>query len=276
MAFQLPFDFMREPARAQRPRAAAAPLPGFENESIRYFDAPALSRPLEMPQSVRAGALAGMLVAAVIGGIILFQYFDAIVNAPAREQAALEENLARAVPVEVPAIMSFMTMSDEEVMGALNASGATLYERVAPGTSEDGSFEVIKLPEGVTVADAGAMYVAGIDNLGAADAVRLLNGAWDLTVNHTNGSLVRVRYADFTSLSVQEAVQSAINAAGLGECAIDDSGVDESGNTYAAGVIESEGNVYNWRVSALPLSEMYDISGVPETASYVGIKLTSA
>ncbi|WP_165056240.1 MULTISPECIES: teichoic acid transporter [unclassified Adlercreutzia] len=276
MAFQLPFGSLRDPARMERPRAAAAPLPGFENENIRYLDAPALARPLELPQPVRAGALAGMLVAAVIGGVFLFQYFDAIVNAPAREQAALEENLAREVPIEVPALVSFMTMSDQEVMDALNASGATLYERVAPGTSEDGSFEVIKLPEGVTVADAGAMYLTGIDNLSAADAVRLLNGAWDLTVNHTSGSFARVRYADFTSLSVQEAVQSAINAAGLAECAIDDSGVDESGNTYAAGVIESEGNVYNWRVSALPLSEMYDISGIPASASYVGIKLTSA
>ena len=46
--------------------------------------------------------------------------------------------------------------------------------------------------------------------------------------------------------------------------------VDEAGNTFRTGSIDVNGTTYSWRVSAIALSEVYSISGLPESATYVG------
>ena len=43
-----------------------------------------------------------------------------------------------------------------------------------------------------------------------------------------------------------------------------------------SGTVEANGGAYNWRVSAIALSEVYDIAGLPDTAIYVGIRMTAA
>ena len=264
-------------ARATRPQASGTrALPGFDNENIRYMDAGALSRPLDPTREVRLGMAAAMVAAAVIGGVLLFNYFDGVVNAPAREQAALEENMAREVSLDLPGIASLMSLDDAGIMSVVQASGGEIYERVPVGTSADGSFEVIKLPEGVSVADAGAIYLAGIDSVSPSEAVRVLNGAWDMKVSRTSGTDINIHFADFSSGSVQEAVQNAIVAAGLEQAALVDSGVDDSGNTYASGTVEADGAAYNWQVSGIALSEIYRIDGVSEDAAYVGVRFTQA
>lgn len=249
-------------------------IPGFDNGSIAYMDAGALSRPLDVPQHVRIAAIVALIVAAIIGGVILFNYFDAVVNGPAREKAALEESLAQEVSLGIPGLASLMGLGDEDILAALNQTGATLYERVPLGTSPDVSFEVVKLPDGMTLADAAVLYATGISNLSALDATKLLHGSWDMSVSRTEGTNLYVRYADFTSGSIQGAIENARNEAGLAESELTDSGIDEAGNTYATGTVSDSGVTYNWRISAISLDEVYDISGMPDGAVYVGIRLT--
>ena len=241
---------------------------------VRYFDGAELSRPLAMPPRVRLILLVVMIVAAVIGCTFLGKYFDQILNEPLRQQQALQENLARDVSYDFPSLATLMPLSYEEVMANLTEAGYTLYERTPVGTDPDGGFEVIKLPADVSLEEAGLMYVQGIDNLSASDAVRLLKGAWSLTVSRKAGDDMCVRYADFESGTIESAVQSAMQAEGLETAEITDNGVDDSGNTYQAGVISTESGTYNWRVSAIELDEVYDISGLPNTAFYVGIRFT--
>lgn len=62
---------------------------------------------------------------------------------------------------------------------------------------------------------------------------------------------------------------------GLENAEVTDSGVDDSGNTYQAGVVSTDNGTYNWRVSVIELDEVYDISGLPNTAFYVGIRFTA-
>ncbi len=66
-----------------------------------------------------------------------------------------------------------------------------------------------------------------------------------------------------------------MQAEGLENTEITDSGVDDSGNTYQAGVVSTDAGTCNWRVSVIELNEVYDISGLPNTAFYVGIRLTA-
>ncbi len=242
---------------------------------VRYYDGAELSRPLEMPPRVKAIMLAAMVVAAVVGCLFLGRYFDQIMNEPIRQQQTLQDNLAREVSYDFPLLSSLMPLSDEEIMTALTDAGYTLYERIPVGTDPDGGFEVIKLPADVSLEEAGLMYVQGIDKLSAGDAVKLLKGAWTLTVSRKAGDDMRLRYADFASGTIEKAVQGAMQVEGLENAEVTDSGVDDSGNTYQAGVVSTDNGTYNWRVSVIELDEVYDISGLPNTAFYVGIRFTA-
>ena len=133
----------------------------------------------------------------------------------------------------------------------------------------------LKLPADVSLEEAGLMYVQGIDKLSAGDAVKLLKGAWTLTVSRKAGDDMRLRYADFASGTIEKAVQGAMQVEGLENAEVTDSGVDDSGNTYQAGVVSTDNGTYNWRVSVIELDEVYDISGLPNTAFYVGIRFTA-
>lgn len=88
---------------------------------------------------------------------------------------------------------------------------------------------------------------------------------------------MNVRYADFSSGDVNAAVQAAVAAEGFDPATVpeDGQGVDEVGNTFMTGTVDVDGSTYTWRVSAIALSEVYDISGLPDTAVYVGIRLTA-
>ena len=66
-----------------------------------------------------------------------------------------------------------------------------------------------------------------------------------------------------------------MQAEGLENAKVTDSGVDDSGNTYQAGTVKSDGEKYTWRVSVIDLSEVYDISGLPNTAFFVGIRFSA-
>lgn len=242
---------------------------------VSYLDGAELSRPQEMPVRVRTVMFAAMAVAALIGGLFLAKYLDQVMNEPIRQQQTLQENLTREVSLDLPQLVQFMPENDEDIMASLTDAGYTLYERTPVGANPDGGFEVIKLPPDMSLEEAGLMYTKGIDRLSAADAVRLLKGAWTLDVSRKAGVSMRVRYADFDSGSIEAAVQSAMQAEGLENAKVTDSGVDDSGNTYQAGTVKGDGKKYNWRVSVIELSEMYDISGLPNTAYFVGIRFSA-
>lgn len=261
--------------KAADPYASEMPQ-GFENEGIRYLDARPLDRPLTVPHSVRRGMAAIMVTAAVVGSVGLFWYFDAVVSAPSREAALVEENIARNVPLDLPQLSTLMPLGDQEVLAALQASGDTLFQLVPVGEQAEGGFEVVKLPEGVTVADAAASYATGIDNVSAVTATRLLNGAWRLTVARSGGTDMYVGYADFKSHEPQAAITQAMAAEGIDPASAADAGTDELGNTYSTGSLTVDDHIYNWRISVVPLSTMYRLRGIPDSIQYVGVRFTTA
>ncbi len=271
-------------------------LPGYENENIHYQDAEVLSRPLNMPPTVRAIVIVALVVAAFIGAIMIWWYVDTVFNSSVREQEALEENLSREVIRNVPDLISFMSMDDEQIMSALNEEGNSYYEVTPLGTLSEGGFEIAKLPDDLSADDMAAMYLRGISKLSASEAVQLLNGSWDLTISRNDGTDIYLTYADFSSRSLESALQKAINEVGLQDEEIAESGEDASGNTYATGTIERvieqeptyddeyyyyydddeeevESEIYTWRISVIDLTEIYDISGLPDNSYYVGIRL---
>lgn len=264
----------RSRGRRGAPRSSSSALPGYENTKIDYPDVSVLDRPLDMPSSIRSGLLIFLAIAAVIGAIILFRYFDVVVSAPAREAAQVTENVTKHVPYNLPVLLDLMPETDAEMMATLSESGDTLFERTPVGSNEEGGFQVVRLPEGVSVADAAAIYLTGIDKANASSASRLLNGAWNLTVTREAPYSVSLRYADFSSGSIETAIQNALLTEDLDATEESESGVDDSGNTYVSGLVDKDDVTYQWRVSVIPLSDVYEIKGLPDDALYVGVRLT--
>lgn len=237
---------------------------------VRYLDGSSLLRTGALSRQQLALVAVLVVAAAVIGGAFLLNVVDSLVHAPEREQAAIEENLTRDVAYDLPQLTAYAQADDATILQSFADAGFATYEISA----DENGFDVLKLPADVSAEQAGLMYVQGISNLSATDASLLLNGSWRMTVDRTSGTDMRVRYADFASGSVDAAVAAAIEAEGLSGATMGEAGTDDSGNTYQAGTVEVDGATYSWRVSAIALSAVYDIAGLPETASYVGVRLT--
>lgn len=242
--------------------------------SVKYIDGSSLARPFELPRKSYALAGVFIIVAALIGAFMLAKYFDGVYGAPARAEQTVADNLARDVSYDIPNLTTFMESSDDAIKQTLVDAGYTTYETTKEGEYPDGGFDIVKLPSDVSLAEAGVMYASGISSLSATDASRLLKGSWTLSVNRSGTTDMRLKFADFSSGGVDSAIQNAMAASGLAEAPIADSGTDNAGNTYRSGTIEANGMTYNWRVSAIPLSSVYKIKGLPDTAIYVGVRMT--
>ncbi|MFR7403372.1 MAG: hypothetical protein ACLUW6_01590 [Coriobacteriaceae bacterium] len=85
---------------------------------------------------------------------------------------------------------------------------------------------------------------------------------------------MRLRYADFARAPLRRPSRGHAGG-GAGKCRGHRQRRGRLGNTYQAGVVSTDNGTYNWRVSVIELDEVYDISGLPNTAFYVGIRFTA-
>lgn len=240
---------------------------------VRYLDGTSLSRPFDMPRKTLFVAAAFVIVAVVIGGIMLHNVLDAVLNAPAREAESVQKNLARDVSYDLPPLATLMTEDNETIKQTFSDAGLTIYDKTNVETNGDG-LDLVKLPSDVSEAEAATYYAQGIGKLSAVDASRLLKGSWTFSVSRNDYTDMRVKFADFSSGSVDAAIQAAIVAEGLEDSTLGDAGTDEAGNTFQSGTIAVGDTTYTWRISAIALSSVYNISGLPDTAVYVGIRMT--
>lgn len=246
-----------------------------EHAGAYYLDGSDLERPFRMSVPQRAFVVAVVVVAAILG----VRFFSSTVlelgSQNASDAQSVEQNLARPSSVSVlPSLASLMGLSNEEAMAAISENGANVYD-IAALTGAD-EVEAFRFPDDVSSADAVALYTRGISSLNAAQASLLLNGSYYLSITHSDGESGLIRYADFSSGDLAAAIAAAEQAEGFAADSVSDQGTDDAGNTYAAGTVDADGTTYAWRVSAIALDEVYSISGLPEDAVYVGIRLTAA
>ena len=243
-----------------------------QDGNIAYLDAKGLKRPFSMPMAQRVIAAIIVIAAIVLG----YLFIDKTVLTTYREAEAfektIEENLARPASIDsLPNVASLMSLDNEGIMATFGESGYQIYDMTELNDSYD--LMLCKLPDDMSVDEVAAMYASGIGSLQATEATKLLNGSWTLGVDRENWTTI-LRYADFKTGDPQIAVQNAVTKQGFDPASITESGVDDSGNTFSTGTIETDGGLCVWKVSALPLDEIYSISGLPEDACYVGVRLT--
>lgn len=240
--------------------------------SIRYVDGSALKRPLSFPKRSLVILAVFVVVAAIIGYTFWNNLHDEIVNAPIREAEETQANLNRDVGYGTPILWSIIQMDDATMIQMYTDAGYTIYDLSSADESGSG-FDIIKLPEDVSLTEAALMYSQGVSNLSSAEAAKLLKGSWRLTVGRSGYVDMNTKYADFSSGSVEAAIQEAIAFQSFTDTTFGESGTDSAGNTFQSGTMEVNGTVYNWRISACPLSEVYSVDGLPSTAVYVGVRM---
>ena len=245
-----------------------------EQGNIRYMDGSRLLRPLNMPRSQQIVAGVFVVIAIFIGFRMASDAIGAVSASNEQSQASVEENLSRAVTYDLPVLTQLVEMDDQTILDSLTAAGYTIYNQTTEGTE---GLDLVKLPADVSVTDAAAMYAKGVSSLTASNAALLLNGSWTLSVDRNDSLSFSVKYADFSSSSLEAAIQSAIISEGFDETNLSSNGIDtdEVGNKFQSGTVDIDGTTYTWRVSATALSDKYDIKGLPDTAAYVGIRLTA-
>jgi hypothetical protein len=241
------------------------------DNTVTYLGANLSTDSLEFPKSGMPKLRVLLVIACVIGIGFLVFYFDKAFITPAKEAAAIEEQMSQGVQTITPTLYDYIGLSDEEVMAGLASMGTTLYQ-IPQDSAEE--LEVISLPDDVSLTDAAVMYAEGVANLSLTDAFKLLNGSWVFNIDREVSEVLGLHWADFVSGDAETAAYSAAVAQGFDAAAATDSGVDSSGNTFLEGTFTKSGTVYTWRVSVIALSEIYSISGLPDSSLYVGVRIS--
>jgi hypothetical protein len=239
--------------------------------TVNYLDGEALLRPLSLPKTYRFVLCGFVAVALIIGGIFLYNYFTDP-SLASNQAKSVEDSLARGAELNLPVILDMVSLDDATILASFEEAGYTTYNMLDSVEGSTG-VDVIKLPEGVSLIDAGIAYSKGVSSLTAAEAVELLNGSWRLTANHQEYVDMKIKYADFSSGTIDNAIQTALESQGLQNFTILDSGVDSAGNTYQSGTVDSGGSVFQWQISACPLKDYYNVSGLPDGSFYVVIRI---
>lgn len=211
-------------------------------------------------------------IALALGLFVFFKLVPLFTHTTSFSQAPVEEALQEQA-YNFPQAEKVALLSADDIISYLDSNHVSYYNATSPEQKSLGGLDVIKLPDGVDLLTAGALYSQGIDNLNASEAATLLNGSWQLTLRVQGGYELRVRYASFVSTTDQEAVEMARSEFGLANATVTAQGVDQHGNTYLIGEIQSAEGPLTWRIGACPLSEMYAIDGLPSTASYVVVRI---
>ena len=180
-----------------------------EQGNVRYMDGSSLLRPVDMPRSQKIIMAVFVVIAVIIGFRLAAGAITAVSDSNTQSKTSVEENLARPVSYNLPVLTQMADMDDQAILDSLTAAGYTVYNQTAEGTA---GLDLVKLPSDVTVADAAAMYAKGVGSLSASQAALLLNGGWTLTVDRADTLSMAVKYADFSSSTLEAAIQSAIAA----------------------------------------------------------------
>ncbi len=246
-------------------------LPYETQGRITYLDQKSLAKKPGMSPRKKVFLISMTIIALCLGIFVFFKIVPLFTHTTSFSQAPVEEALQKQ-EYDFPQAEQIILLSADDILSYLNNNHIAYYDATSSEQHSLGGLDVIKLPDGVDLLTAGALYAQGIDNLNASEAATLLNGSWQLTLRVQGGYELRIRYASFSSSSDQEAVELARQEFGLDNALVTAQGIDQHGNTYLVGEIQSAEGPLNWRIGACPLSEMYAIDGLPTSASYVVVR----
>lgn len=248
-----------------------------ENPNVYYLNGESLTRPISLPKDIKKKRWIFVVLAILIASFMLFLYFDQIVGAPARAETQMHELLARDTATNPPDLIKLLDRSDKKIKSSLksvaNKNDYSIID-ITDEVDKDKEMTLMKIPSGLTEDEGKELISKGLSNLDALQLVSLLDGGWDLNVDRTSGLNISLHYADFKSTTPTKAIAIAIASEGLSRGTTTNSGDDDGfGNAYSSGSIMIKGVDYAWTVSSTYLKNVYSAYGIPDNATYVGIRI---
>ncbi|MDO4501932.1 MAG: hypothetical protein Q4D06_02005 [Coriobacteriia bacterium] len=243
------------------------------SKRVTYIDAGALSRPQKITGASRA--FAGIIVAAavVVGGGCAYVAMDKLVLSGMRADAQVQEIIGQNLETKLPRLKNIVSTSNEETRSYLKSEGATLVD-VPASKQDEQQMDVFAVGPNSSAEHTADALSQGMSKLRNDEFVKLTYGTWRLDVEQKTGYTVRIRYADYGTGGMESAMSRAMESQKLTSKDVSESGEDESGNTYKTGTVRIGPRSYTWRVSVLPLKDMYKVKGLPEDACFVGLRYT--
>lgn len=239
---------------------------------VMYLDDKPLKRKKAPGTAGKIFVVAVIVVAAIIGGIFINDTALAPIREAENIQIQTAENLNRPGGIEtIPLVTDVINLDDEGILQLFADNGYEWYDMT---NANDGTLTLFKMPDGVSVDEGEALLVRGIDSLNSAQASKILQGSWYFAADRVGGTSMVTRYVDFSTGVPEVALQNALAKEGIDPESQSDAGLDDHGNAYITGNIEVDGEPCTWRISAIPLKEIYDVSGLPDNAVYVGVRIT--
>ena len=241
---------------------------------IRTIDSSSLARPFDPPKPVLIVSLVFALIAAIIGGRYAFGAIDGILHGAQRDAATVETNINRGVSYDLPIMENYISLDDATIVQTFADAGYQTYNMLGEG--EEG-VDVMKIPNDVTLADAALVYAKGVSKHGCGNCVEILGrfmAVYGFAHQRHRDESALLRPCRRKMRKMRYSTHGKAKAGPTnGNVTITAEGVDEIGNTYREGTIETESGTHSWRISVCDLDGVYSISGLPSTAQYVGIRM---
>lgn len=212
------------------------------------------------------GGIAGLVILAIIISIVASQ-----VNA-GNTSSSVVRSLTTPVDRNMPLLSDLYGDSDTTIYDTLSESN-----KVYQISSNSSGVSLVRVPDDVTSEEMALYYMNGLSSLSTDEIATVLRGAWWLSVDRSAATVMKLKYADFTSNTTDKAISNAMSAQGISDMnpSVISSGTDNNKNTYKYGTYSgSDGTTMYWKVACCSLSSVYSNSGLPKNSFYVGITLS--
>lgn len=216
-----------------------------------------------------------MLVALVIAFFGVDYVFNNAERVSAKETAKNAELLARPIDLQLPLLRDWIWTAPDDARAHLAQSGLSIIDM---STEEDiasnTTYDIFKAPSDLDLGISNAILNRDLAQVRNSDLVHFLSDSWELRYHWDSHFYISTKAYNFSSPTIEDAIAASVAYQGWDVGTVVESGVDTAGNTFQGGTITIDNNVYNWRVSAIPLDQMYNVANLPADAFYVGASLT--
>lgn len=242
---------------------------------VRYMQAPAFFGSPDIPHRDWAKVLGFVVVASLIGIFIGMHLIDNYVYADRKHAAAVEEMLASVERQPIPVLSDHRGQNSTDLRASLEQAGLMLVDNPIDQSEDSGAdaLDVDKMPASVDPVDINAAQQNGVMSLPAEKAAAFLSDYWNLTLYRSDATDLKVKYCLFGPTTAEQAIVQAVETQGWQSSSLGETGIDQVGNTYQHGTIDLDGHQYRWSVYACPLSEVYAVTGLPDSAWYISSRL---
>ncbi len=265
----------------KRPQDTAKSQHNFHNPVI-YLDGSSMLRPQRPTKSVIGFAAVVVVVALILSSSMAYKAIDKILHGEENRISQIEQLLHRDVTLHLPHLTDLIHMDDTSLLQFLNDNGYRFIDLDTLAAEaqnieyvDNPGVDVVCTPSDVDPDKTKAVYAKGINGADALTVAQYYNTSWHL-INDIDNAVLSVKYTDFVSTTPEEALDTAMETQGWLEnehVIVEDEGVDEADNMYRSGTVHTDTGDFSWRISTCLFSAAYDVSDLPETTHYVGIRI---